>query len=141
MEQPFTVRQLEHFVINVRDVERSMAFYRMFGGPVEEGSGRNVRVQLGPTTRLLLHHDPEHDPQSHGNLNHFALDLEGSTDMEEVLAHVRAYGAEPFDGPRDNGRGAIQFRVLDPDGNEIELHFKQPPPAEGPSTRTEEGRR
>ena len=126
MTQPITGGQFAHVVLNVRDMERSIAFYRMFGVAVERRTGPNVRVELSPTARLLLHHDPEHVPQSHGNLNHFALDLEGSTDIEEVLAHVRAHGAEPFDGPKVNGRGLIQFRVRDPDGNEIELHVRPP---------------
>ena len=126
MAQPITGGTFAHMVLNVRDMERSIAFYKMFGGDVGANTGPNTRVQLSSTSRLLLHHDPEHDPQSHGNLNHFALDLEGSTDIEEVLAHVRAYGGEPFDGPQVNGRGLIQFRVLDPDGNEIELHVNPP---------------
>ena len=126
MAQPITAGEFAHIVLNVRDLDRSIAFYRMFGGEVGDNTGHNVRVQLSPTSRLLLHHDPEHTPQAHGNLNHFALDLEGSRDIEEVLEHVRAHGAEPFDGPQINGRGLIQFRVLDPDGNEIELHVKQP---------------
>ncbi len=83
-------------------------------------------VELSPTARLLLHHDPEHAPQSHGDLNHFARDLDGSTDIDEVLVHVRAHGGEPFDGPRVNGRGLIQLRVRDPDGNEIEMHVRPP---------------
>ena len=128
MAQPITGGKFAHLVLNVRDMEKSIAFYRMFGGEIGENRGSNVRVQLSPTSRLLLHHDPEHVPQSHGNLNHFALNLEGSSDVEEVLAHVRAHGGEPFDGPRDGGRG-IQFRVLDPDGNELELHINPPAPA------------
>ena len=141
MEQPFTVVQLDHFVINVRDVERAVAFYRMFGGKIGENAGRNVRVELGPNTRLLLHYEPDYVPQGPGNLSHFALDLEGSAGIGAVLDHVRAYGGEPFDGPRDNGRGAIQFRVLDPDGNEIEMHIIKPPSPERASTGGDEDRR
>ena len=126
MAQPITGGQFAHLVLNVRDLERSVAFYRMFGGEVGEQRGTNVPIQLSPSSRLLLRHDPEYDPKGHGNLNHLALDLEGSTDVDEVLAHVRAHGGEPFDGPRTNGRGHIQFRVLDPDGNELELHVMPP---------------
>ena len=127
MAQAITGGRFAHLVLNVRDLERSVAFYRMFGGEVGKQRGTNVSIQLSPTSRLLLRHDPEYDPQhGHGNLNHLALDLEGSTDVDEVLAHVRAHGGEPFDGPRPNGRGLIQFRVLDPDGNELELHIAPP---------------
>ena len=60
-------------------------------------------------------------------LNHLALDLDGSTDIDEVLTHFRAHGGSR-DRPRPNGRGLMQFRVLDPDGNELGLHAA---PAEG----------
>lgn len=126
MAQPITGGRYAHLVLNVRDLERSVAFYRMFGGKVGDQRGTNVPIQLSPSTRLLLREDPDYVPQSHGNLNHMALDLEGSTDIDEVLAHVRAHGGEPFDGPKINGRGLIQFRVLDPDGNELELHVTPP---------------
>ena len=129
MEPPFTVRQFDHFVLHVRDLERSVAFYRMFGGTVGESGGRNTPVSLGPATRVLLHHDPDYEPQGQGNLEHFALVLDGSRDIEELLDYVRAHGAEPFDGPMENVKGFTQFRVRDPDGNEIELRVYQAVPA------------
>ncbi len=128
MDQPFTVGEFNHFLLHVRDLERSIAFYRMFG-PVEEVPGRNTPVDLGPATRLLLHHDPSYEPPERGNLDHFALVLEGSPDVQAVVEHVRAHGAEPFDGPRDDGRGYTQFYVRDPDGNQIEMRIKQAGPA------------
>ena len=117
MEQPFTIGEYNHFQLHVRDLERLIAFYPMFG-PVEEVAGRNTPVSLGPATQLFLHHGPNYEPASHGNLDCFALVLEGSPDIQEVVDHMRAHGAEPFDGPENDGRGYIRFFVRDPHGNQ-----------------------
>ena len=85
----------------------------------------NTPVCLGPTTRLLLKVDPNYVPQSQRNLDHLSLLLETPGDISEVVEYVRAHGGEPFDGPRDMGRDFRQFRVLDPDGNEIEIRVKE----------------
>lgn len=123
MEQPFSAAGIAHFVLNVRDVEKSVAFYRMFDPKAGEDPDR-VRVALGGGTRLLIRHGPDLAPQGQGNLDHFAVVLEGATDVESVLAFMRAHGAEPYDGPRTNTSGRTQFRVKDPDGNEIEVQLK-----------------
>ena len=128
MEQPFTIAEFNHFQIHVRDLEKSIAFYRMFG-PVEGVASRNTPVSLGPATQLFLHHDPNYAPSGQGNVDHFALVLEGSPDVQKVVDHVRAYGGEPFDGPAADGRGYVRFFVRDPDGNMIELRMKQAAPA------------
>ena len=127
MDNPFTVEKLDHIVLRVRDVDRAVAFYEMFGGRPEGVSGaRNTPLALGPISRVLLLHDPDYDPRASGqNLQHFALQLETTHDIDDVVAFVRAHGAEPWDGPKDNGRGSVQFRVNDPDGNEIELRIAQ----------------
>ncbi|MCH7607167.1 MAG: VOC family protein [Chloroflexi bacterium] len=123
MEQPFSAAGIAHFVLNVRDLEKSVAFYRMFDPKAGEDLDR-VRVALGGGTRLLIRHGPDLAPQGQGNLDHFAVVLEGAADVESVLAFMRAHGAEPYDGPRTNTSGRTQFRVKDPDGNEVEVQLK-----------------
>jgi catechol 2,3-dioxygenase-like lactoylglutathione lyase family enzyme len=127
MDSPFIVEQLDHIVFPVRDLKKSVDFYRMFGGQVsEQVGGGNTPIALGPVTRLLLHVDPDYVPLgTSGNLQHFALLLRTPGDVNEVLDYVRAHGGQPFDGPKDMGRGFVQFRVLDPDGNEIEVRVKE----------------
>ena len=126
MDSPFTVDSLDHIILRVRDLEKSIAFYEMFGGRTQASGAINTPMALGPTTRVLLHHEPDYTPQAKGqNLQHFALFISTDRDTGELVDYVRAHGAEPWDGPRDMGRGWIQFRVNDPDGNEIELRITQ----------------
>lgn len=48
MESPFTVEKLDHIVLRVRDLEKSVAFYEMFGGRPAASSGAiNTRPRLG----------------------------------------------------------------------------------------------
>ena len=122
MEQLFTVAQVAHMQLNVSDIEKSVEFYRIFDPEAGDKGGR-VRVELGPQTRLILVHEPDLK-EGPGALNHFAVILEGAKDVEPVLEFMRAHGAEPYDGPRANNQGRMQFRVNDPDGNEIEVQLK-----------------
>jgi catechol 2,3-dioxygenase-like lactoylglutathione lyase family enzyme len=126
MDSPFTVDSLDHIVLRVRDLEKSIAFYEMFGGRTAATGAINTPMALGPATRVLLSHEPGYVPEPKGhNLQHFALFISTDRDIGELVDYVRAHGAEPWDGPKDMGRGWIQFRVNDPDGNEIELRITQ----------------
>ena len=64
MEQVFTVAAVAHIQLNVRDVEKSLAFYRMFD-PKAGDTPERARVELGQT-RLILHHEPDLGRRSRG---------------------------------------------------------------------------
>ena len=123
---------LDHVVLRVSDIERSIAFYRdVLGCPVERRLEEFGLVQLRAGDSLVDLVDvasplgkaggDEPDPSAR-NMDHFALTL-SSFDEASIRAHLarfeikadetsRRYGAEGF-GP------SIYLR--DPDGNTVEL--------------------
>ena len=123
---------LDHVVLRVSDIERSIAFYRdVLGCPVERRLEEFGLVQLRAGDSLVDLVDvasplgkaggDELDPSAR-NMDHFALTL-SSFDEASIRAHLarfeieagetsRRYGAEGF-GP------SIYLR--DPDGNTVEL--------------------
>ncbi|MFZ0681480.1 MAG: VOC family protein [Candidatus Cybelea sp.] len=128
----FKVISLDHIVLNVSDVDRSLAFYVDGLGlePVRLGEYRrgdvkfpSVRVDAGTLIDLF---SPEMRsgtaPPNASNLNHFCLVVEGGID--EILARARAMNATVDEGPievfgaRGNGRSIY---ISDPDHNKIEL--------------------
>jgi catechol 2,3-dioxygenase-like lactoylglutathione lyase family enzyme len=128
----FKVTSLDHIVLNVSDVDRSLAFYVDGLGlePVRLGEYRrgdvkfpSVRVDAGTIIDLF---SPEMRsgtaPPNASTLNHFCLVVEGGID--EILARARAMNATVDEGPievfgaRGNGRSIY---ISDPDHNKIEL--------------------
>ncbi|MGA1076303.1 MAG: VOC family protein [Ilumatobacteraceae bacterium] len=117
------VRALDHIVLNVTDVERSLAWYTGVLGlapeRVEEWrAGKvpfpSVRIDDGCIIDLLA---TERDGR---NVDHFCL----VADADDVRAISTAAGFEIVDGPgrRWGARGyATSVYVLDPDGNTVEF--------------------
>lgn len=120
------IRRLDHLVLTVADVERTIAFYRDVLGmaPVEFGGSR--RALLFGEQKINLHEvGRELAP-------HAATPLPGSADLcfivapplAEVVARLRAAGVAVEEGPvaKTGARGPIEsVYVRDPDGNLIEL--------------------
>jgi catechol 2,3-dioxygenase-like lactoylglutathione lyase family enzyme len=128
------VKQFDHVNLNVRDVERSVRFYReVLGLPVVRrdvdaaGAVTFVSVKPGPQIidfRPQPDYQPpaEPDPRRQG-YNHLALVIE-PFDPAELIAYLRARGVEIQRGPVDNGGAygtgtAIYF--YDPDRYVVEL--------------------
>ena len=116
---------LDHIVLNVADVERSLAFYLEALGlaPVRVEEWRrnqapfpSVRVD-GSTIIDLLERDPAGE-----NVDHFCL-VVAPTDFDALKASGRF---EVVDGPapRFGARGmGTSLYVRDPDGNLVELRY------------------
>ncbi|MEY9963976.1 catechol 2,3-dioxygenase-like lactoylglutathione lyase family enzyme [Streptacidiphilus sp. MAP12-16] len=114
---------LDHIVLNVADVERSLDFYCGTLGlePVRVEEWRagkapfpSVRIDPGTIIDLFL------QERTGDNMNHLCLEVE-PLDWQEVIA---AGGLEVVDGPgpRFGARGSGQsVYVADPDGNTVEL--------------------
>lgn len=117
------VRALDHIVLNVTDVERSLAWYTGVLGlapeRVEEWrAGKvpfpSVRIDDGCIIDLFA------TDRSGRNLDHFCLVVDAA-DVEAISTDARF---QVVDGPgrRWGARGhATSVYVLDPDGNTVEL--------------------
>ena len=115
---------LDHVVLNVADVERSLAFYVDLGlvpERVEEWRRGevlfpSVRVDAGTIIDLFAL------PRTGENANHVCLVVE-PTDFDALIAAGRL---DVIDGParRFGARGdGTSVYVRDPDGNTVELRY------------------
>lgn len=114
---------LDHVVLRVADVERSVSWYsRRLGLPVERleewrrGEAPFVSMRVDATTIMDL---VEGEPDG-VNVDHVALVLEGA-DLHELAATDEfevVFGPRPLSGAQGTGTGMY---VLDPDGHRIEL--------------------
>ena len=116
------VTGLDHIVLNVADVRRSLAFYVDTLGlepmQVEEwAAGKaffpSVRIDAGTIIDLLEHDRPGE------NLNHLCLVVDD--DVEELAASGR-FDIEDGPATRSGARGdGLSIYLRDPDGNLVEL--------------------
>ncbi|NLU66493.1 VOC family protein [Streptomyces sp. HNM0574] len=122
------VTGFDHLVLNVSDVERSLAFYRDRLGlaPVRLAEWRAGEVpfpsvRVSATTIIDLVRAPGGAPQG-GNVDHICLTV-APLDWQEV---VDSGEFTVLDGPgtRFGARGEAQsLYVRDPDGNTVELRW------------------
>ena len=119
------VVDFDHLVLNVTDVERSLAFYT---GPLGLAAERVDEWRAGtlpfPSVRINEHTilDLVSKPRGESNVDHFCLVVE-PLDWQEV---IDAGTLTVLEGPvgRSGARGdATSIYVADPDGNTIELRW------------------
>jgi catechol 2,3-dioxygenase-like lactoylglutathione lyase family enzyme len=121
---------LDHIVLNVADVERSLAFYEVvLGLPAERveawrrGELRFPSVRVNEATIVDLVHAPAESGQRHLNLAHFCL-VTDAEDLDAVARDLTSHGVKIEVGPatRSGARGnALSIYFRDPDDNLIEL--------------------
>ena len=121
---------LDHIVLNVADVERSLAFYEgVLGLPAERveawrrGELRFPSVRVNEATIVDLVHAPAEAGQRQLNLAHFCL-VTDAEDLDAVARELTAQGVNIEVGPatRSGARGnALSIYFRDPDDNLIEL--------------------
>lgn len=120
IERPFTLDHLDHVVLRVQDLQKSIAFYRMLGGDVggvDRPAGTPVRITDGQT--IILQRRPEYVPAELSAIDHINLNIRAD-DIKQVTAYLKANGAELT---REAGEGGDTVRVLDPDRNVIEIRI------------------
>jgi len=126
------IKSLGHLVLKVRDLERSIAFYRGILGMKEVARYQRAMAffTLGDN-----HHDlglmqiganaPENDPGSVG-LYHVAFKVGDSlAELRACKAHLEANNVTIF-GMSDHGVSQSLY-ITDPDGIEIELYVDADP--------------
>lgn len=122
---------MDHIVLNVHDVERSLDFYTGVLGLAAErveiwrdGKVGFPSVRLNETTLidLAVIKDGMEPGSGTPNLNHFCLYTDG--ELETCVAELEQHGIAIETGPirRWGARGnALSVYFRDPDSNEIEI--------------------
>jgi catechol-2,3-dioxygenase len=128
------IKEFGHLVLNVKDLDRSVQFYRDLLGfkEVARLGGGGVMFSGGRTHHELLIHqtDGAEEPAQAGRrplgLSHFALKI-GTTDDElrAAIEQLSAAGIEDFH-TRDHGATHSVY-LHDPDGNRVELYIDVQP--------------
>jgi catechol 2,3-dioxygenase-like lactoylglutathione lyase family enzyme len=124
-DPPLIVTGLDHIVLNVADVERSLSFYvdQLGLQPVRVEEWRRQQVPF-PSARVDASTiiDLLRTPRTGENANHFCLVVD-PTDFDSIKASGRF---EVVDGPgrRYGAQGdGTSLYVRDPDDNVVELRY------------------
>ena len=131
-----TVTDLDHIVLNVRDIERALNFYTEVLGLKPErldefrsGSVNFPSVRINDRTIIDLFPAKNGEAPARpakkrdGNLNHFCL-VVGQDDFSGIVSYLTERQVAIREGPmsRWGARGrATSVYFLDPDGNEVEI--------------------
>lgn len=120
------VDRLDHLVLTVRDIDRTVKFYQTVLGMQEVRFGQGRVSLLYGKQKINLHQQgKELKPKAHNP-------MPGSADLcfiinnpiEQAMEHVKAQGVEIIEGPvkRTGALGPItSFYFRDPDKNLIEV--------------------
>jgi catechol 2,3-dioxygenase-like lactoylglutathione lyase family enzyme len=136
----WTISRIDHVVLWVRDLEKSLAFYEALGCPVDHSTlerhrqGRLpfVKVMTGPNSAIDLRPDPNWQPveREKGNMQHVNLAVEGVDDIQVLIGELAKRGLKPDVGPEIQG-GRWGFDIYDPDNNRIEMRLSVPADVSG----------
>ena len=133
---PFTLKQIDHIVLRIRDLETSMRFYcDVLGCTVDKRQEAIGLIQVRAGTSLIdlipldgkLGRMGGAGPGKEGhNVDHFAIEI-APFDEAAIRAHLAAHGVEVGEvGQRYGAKGdGPSIYLKDPDGNTVEL--KGPP--------------
>ena len=121
-----------HVCLKTRDWDRTLRFYQETLGCAvtlawRSAPQRAALLDTGGGSYLEVFEDLAYEPAPHGTLLHFAL---RTTDVDRVVARVRAAGATITTEPKDvvlaatNGAGPVPIRIAfctGPSGETIEF--------------------
>jgi len=126
----FAQPKLHTVGIVVKDMPRSIGFYRLLGLDIPEGEEQAPHVEyessdgysIGFDTEAAVMETDEHwrHPSGSARVN-LQFQLETPHQVDEAYARVIAAGAGVYAAPRDAFWGQRFARVTDPDGNVVSL--------------------
>lgn len=121
---PFHLRAIDHLVLRVADLERSVDFYcNVIGCTVDRRRPEYDLVHLRAGTAMIDLVRDDGRPRAGDNVDHFCLQI-APFDEAALLAHLEQWGVqmEPPIAQRYGAQGTGRSLYLrDPDGNRVEL--------------------
>ena len=121
------VKGLDHVVLRVTDIDRSIAFYeQVLGLHVERRLAEIGLVQLRAGAAMIDLVPRTEDEDDGRNMDHFAVRIE-TMDVPALTAHLKRHGIDGGEVRRRYGAEGYgsSIYITDPDGNTVEL--KGPP--------------
>jgi catechol 2,3-dioxygenase-like lactoylglutathione lyase family enzyme len=120
------ITALDHLVLTVANIEKSIAFYTQVLGMEEITFGEGRKALLFGRQKINLHQRGAEVLPNAQNAACGTADLCLLTDtpLPQVLTELQQHGIEPISGvvPRTGAVGAIESVYLrDPDGNLLEI--------------------
>jgi catechol 2,3-dioxygenase-like lactoylglutathione lyase family enzyme len=122
----FTIKRLDHVVVNVADLDRALAFYCGVLGCKEERRPMDYLVQLRAGASMIDLMRKDKTSGGAANMDHFAVVID-PFDEAAIRQHLESHGVRPgevFTRYGAEGNGPSMY-IHDPDGNMVEL--KGPP--------------
>ncbi|MBC3208322.1 fosfomycin resistance glutathione transferase [Pseudomonas sp. SWRI111] len=109
---------LNHLTLAVRDLNRSLRFYRdVLQLRVEATWDSGAYLSL-PGLWLCLSLDPLRKTEPSADYTHYAFSV-SAADFPVFVQHLRTVDVEAW---RDNRSEGASFYFLDPDGHKLEVH-------------------
>lgn len=134
--RPFEIKNIDHVVIRVRDIEKQLRFYIDVVGCTVEREIESIglfQLRAGSSLIDLVDADGElgrnggPPPQgTGGNMDHLCVRVD-PWDADSIQNYLKSNGAGPGEVERRNGAEGVGPSIYfdDPEGNTIE--FKGPP--------------
>ena len=122
--------RLEVVELVVRDMARSLAFYRRLGLDLPSESDREPHVELTlagglrlawDTVETIRSFDPDWAPPSGGHRMALAFRLDSPAEVDRAYDELTSLGYEGHKWPWDAFWGMRYAIVHDPDGNAVDL--------------------
>ncbi|MHA3735657.1 VOC family protein [Pseudomonas sp. Eth.TT006] len=129
---PFSIQRIDHIVLRVADLQRSIDFYgRVFGAELVKHNEKLGLVHLRAGTSMIDLVDLQGELGRKGgaaagaerrNVDHFCLRIE-PFDEAALLSHLQACGLSVATAARRFGAEGygLSLYCFDPDGNQVEL--------------------